>query len=450
MARSLRIFWRDRRANFAVMFALSAPILVVFIGMGIDFLVGLSFKSRWDTAADAAAIAAVKAAEAYVTANAHNESAAALISGAKAAGNAEGKQIFNVNAGACETAGTVTPLVDTENPSGTTFTATVSYTGTSPSHFGGSVGISNLAVSGSAVATATMTTYINYYIAVDISQSMGIGSTTTDQTNLYNLIQAMGYTEEGETGCVFGCHVAMDGHPKSNEQVAHEASPPITLRIDAAITAIQDVIAQAKQAAGAAANIDIALYTMQLNPFSTGSKLVEVSALSSNYTALGSAAGSIDLGPNSSTGLGDSDMADALTQLTAIVPANGNGFSASSPLNYALVITDGMMDIPCADWNGHCSAAMPSSYCAGLQANASVGVVYTTYPPIYANNNPADGYEINYNSIVAPYASSIQPNLQACASNANLFYEATDGPALVTALHSLFQSTLAAANRLTQ
>jgi hypothetical protein len=119
-------------------------------------------------------------------------------------------------------------------------------------------------------------------------------------------------------------------------------------------------------------------------------------------------------------------------------------------LNYALVITDGMMDIPCADWNGHCSGAMPSSYCTGLQANATVGVVYTTYPPIYANNNPADGYEINYNSLVAPYASSIQPDLQACASNANLFFEATDGPALVAALKSLFQSTLAASDRLTQ
>jgi hypothetical protein len=295
-----------------------------------------------------------------------------------------------------------------------------------------------------------MAIYINYYIAVDISQSMGIGSTTTDQTNLFNLIKAMGYTEEGETGCVFGCHVAMDGHPYSNEQIAHGASPPITLRIDAAKAAIQDVITQAKQYAGAAGNIQIALYTMQLNPFSTASKLVQVSALSSNYTALTSAAGSIDLGPNTSTGMGDSDMADALTQLSGIVPANGNGFSASSPLNYALVITDGMMDIPCNNWNGHCSGAMPSYYCSGLQANATVGVVYSTYPPIYANNNSANGYEINYASIVAPYVSGVQPNLQACASNSNLFYVATDGPTLVSALQSLFQSTLGQSDRLTQ
>ena len=74
------------------MFALSAPVLLVFVGMGIDYLVGLSFKSRWDTAADAAAIAAVKAAEAYVTANAWTESTAALISGARAAGNAQGQK----------------------------------------------------------------------------------------------------------------------------------------------------------------------------------------------------------------------------------------------------------------------------------------------------------------------------------------------------------------------
>jgi Flp pilus assembly protein TadG len=431
------------------MFALSAPVLVVFVGMGIDYLVGLSDKARWDTAADAAAIGAIQSAEAYVTNNAYSESGNLLTSGAIAAGEAQGYKLFGANAGSSEAAATVTPTV-TVTISGTTFNSTVTYSGSVATHFGGFVAVPTISVSGSAVATATMTTYINYYIAVDVSQSMGIGSTPTDQTNLYNLIEAMGYTEEGEKGCVFGCHVAMDGHPKSNEQVAHEASPPITLRIDAAVTAIQDVIAQAKQAAGSSANIDIALYTMQLNPLSTGSKLVTVSAPSSNYTALASAAGSIDLGPNTSAGLGDSDMVDALTQLAAIVPANGNGFSASSPLNYALVITDGMMDIPCADWNGHCSGAMPSTACSGLQANATVGVVYTTYPPIYANNNPADGYEINYNSIVAPYSSSIQPNLQACASNANLFFEATDGPALVAALQSLFQSTLAQSNRLTQ
>jgi len=449
MAISLRMFWRQQRANFTVMFALSAPVLVVFLGMGIDYVIGLSDKSRWDTAADAAAIGAVQSAEAYVTNNASSESGNSLTSDAIAAGEAEGYKLFKANAGSSEAAATVTPTV-TVTISGATFNSTVTFSGSVGTHFGGFVGVSTISVSGSAVATATMTTYINYYIAVDISQSMGIGSTTTDQTNLYNLTHAMGYTEEGEAGCVFGCHVAIDGHPKSNEQLAHEASPPITLRIDAAITAIQAVIAQAKQAAGNSANIKIALYTMQLNPFSTGSKLVTVSAPSSDFTALKSAAGSIDLGPNTSAGLGDSDMADALTQLTAIVPSNGNGFSASSPLNYALVITDGMMDIPCADWNGHCSGAMPSSYCSGLQSNATVGVVYTTYPPIYANNNPANGYEINYASIVAPYSSSIQPNLQACASNANLFFEATDGPALVAALQSLFQSTLAQSNRLTQ
>src|ERR1700677_3859038 len=153
MARSLRIFWRDQRANFAVMYALTAPILTAFVGMGIDYTVGLSFKSRWDTAADAAAIAAVKGAEAYVTANASSESTAALSSGATGPGNAQGYKFFNANAGASEAAGTVTPVVNVTEL-GTAFTATVTYAGTTPSHFGGWVGISNLAVAGSATASA--------------------------------------------------------------------------------------------------------------------------------------------------------------------------------------------------------------------------------------------------------------------------------------------------------
>ena len=46
------------------MFALAAPVLIVFIGVGIDYKTSLSDKSRMDTAADAATIAAVNTAKA--------------------------------------------------------------------------------------------------------------------------------------------------------------------------------------------------------------------------------------------------------------------------------------------------------------------------------------------------------------------------------------------------
>jgi Flp pilus assembly protein TadG len=454
MARSLRIFWRDHRANIAVMFALTAPILVVFVGMGIDYLVGLSFKSRWDTAADAAAIAAVKAAEAYVTANASNQSTAALISGAKAAGNTQGGKAFDANAGASETAGTVTRTVDTENPSGTTFTATVSYTGTSPSHFGRWVGISNLAVAGSATASAAMTTYINYYIILDTSESMGVGSSATDMQNLFSRTEAYGNATDGEPGCVLACHVTTVNNngshqTYSNEYLAHNISPTITLRIDAAKSAIQDVITQA---VGTTGNIQIGLYTMQsysqggtANP-KIGPYINTISNPTSDFSTLGTLLGTIDLAsPDPEYGWGNSAFTDSLDYFNNDIFNNaalGNGFTAQTPLNYVFIITDGVQDVQGATcfWQ-HCTQALDPSLCNQFKTVATVGVIYTTYLPFYQNNNSANGYDTLYGGIVEPISSQIAPNLQSCATSSQYYYEATDGPALTTAMSALFTSS---------
>jgi len=455
MARSLRVFWRDQRANFAVMFALTAPILIVFVGMGIDYLVGLSFKSRWDTAADAAAIAAVKGAEAYVTANGSNESAAVLSSGAIAAGKAQGYKYFNANAGASEAAGTVTPVVNVTE-SGTAFTATVTYTGTTPSHFGGLVAISNLAVAGSATASAAMPTYINYYIILDTSESMAVGATATDMQNLFSRTEAYGNATDGEPGCVLGCHVTTtnnDGTHQtySNEYLAHNISPTITLRIDAAKSAIQDVITQAMDA-GNTGTIQIGLYTMQsysqgglANP-KIGPYINTISNPTSDFSTLGNLLGTIDLvSPDPDYGWGNSAFTDSLDYFNNNILNNaalGTGFTSQTPLNYVFIITDGVQDVQGATcfWQ-HCTQALNPSLCDQFKAVATVGVIYTTYLPFYQNNNSADGYDTLWSGIVQPISSQIAPNLQSCATSSQYYYEATDGPALTAAMAALFTST---------
>ncbi len=440
-ARALRSIARDGRGNFAVMFALSAPVLIVLLGLGLDYLSGLSFKTRWDTAADAAALAAVQAAEAYVKANAATVAEPALVTNAEAAGVAAGRKAFHANAGASAATESVTPTV-AMSQSGTQFTATATYAGAMGTHFGGLVGISSLAISGASVATASMTTYINYYIIVDISQSMGFGSTQTDMSNLYSLTLSMGYFDNNEPGCVFGCHTATYGRPLTNEQVAHNNG--ITLRIDAARTAMQDVISQAS-ALSTVGNIQIGLYTMQLNPITNSYRTVTLSSSTSNYAKLTTANNKMDLGPNTSVGLADTDLADSLQDFGAnIVPANGTGFSPSSPLNYVFVVTDGLVDktgMLCL--YNHCTGVIPNSTCSQLQQNSTVGVIYTTYLPIYKQNNSALGYDADYIAFVLPYQSAIRPSLLSCASSANYFFQADDGPALIAAMQALFASTSA-------
>jgi hypothetical protein len=241
-------------------------------------------------------------------------------------------------------------------------------------------------------------------------------------------------------------HNNAQGQPlPSNEQLAHSATPPVTLRIDSARTAVQDILNLGQQTLSAG-NLKIALYTMQLNPL-TGGNLVTLSAPSSNVSTLNTLLTDIDLGSNTTAGVADSDMVDALKQLAQNLPANGTGVTSASPLNFVMIVTDGLMDTPSSNcMYGHCIAALPSSACLPLQAKATVGVVYTTYLPIYNNNIVSQGYDWTYTDLVNPVVASLVPNLTACASSAGDFFEASDGPSLISAMQAVFANTLSKAH----
>jgi hypothetical protein len=283
---------------------------------------------------------------------------------------------------------------------------------------------------------------------------MGLGSTTADMQSLYNRTALYGNSSasDHEPGCVFGCHVsalnATGTAPQtySNEFLAHSISPYITLRIDAAKTAIQNVLSTAQAEAGTSANIQFAIYTMSKDP-TTGVLLSQVAGLSSNYSTLSTAASSIDLGGNVEGGDGDSDFKDQLGQFESNVlsiASSGNGASPNAPLNYVFIVTDGVQDYDTGSsscFYGQCVTALDSSLCTTLKTKATVGVIYTTYLPVYQNNNAADGYDGDYNTLVLPIASQIAPALQACATSSSYYYQADDGPALETAMGHLFAST---------
>jgi hypothetical protein len=174
----------------------------------------------------------------------------------------------------------------------------------------------------------------------------------------------------------------------------------------------------------------------------TGKLVNTISAPSFNYSNLKTLAQGIDLGNNTINGFGDSDFPDQISALSAMIPSNGNGASATSPLNYVFIITDGLDDVTgasCPDW--HCTSALQSSICANLKSKATVGVIYTTYNEIYNQNNAALGYETHYSDLVLPYASQIATNLQACATSSNFYYQANNGPAISTGIQTLFASS---------
>jgi len=454
MFRWLRI--GDRRGHVGMIAAICGSGLMIMMGSAIDYGYALNINQRLNEAADTAVLSAIspsiaQGAGSYAIAYANSNMWTVA------------KNTFATNTSALPIS--VTPVINvtkTTNVNVSTYTATLTYTASVPTFFAGIVGLSSIPISGHAQATTTPLTYIRYYILLDISQSMGIGATAADMSALYMRIANNGQGTGGEAGCVFGCHVKESTQTFSNEDYAHNSNNVtyvksggygtdtggyITLRVDAANAAVQSIIQTAIASENSTSpNISIGLYTMSAYPSATVTQVFAPTTSLSQYQSV-----AVDLGSNSSSGRADSDFYDQITQFAnTYLPAQGTGNSASSPINYVFLVTDGLVDTydpSCS--HSHCTGAFQSSYCNQLQAKATVGVIYTTYLPIYNYNYQPAGYESNYQELALPYATQIPTNLQACATSSNYYYQANYGPDIIAGMQSLFTTSLETV-RLTQ
>lgn len=421
------------------MTAIATPLLLLVIGFAADFGFASYVNQRLARAADTAVLSAV------------SQSAATAVGGY---GNISwlqtyGNSIFNENIKQLPIKNVNTALSVVSDGNGGVI-ATASYNYSVKSLFGGVTGVSLFPISGSVQAAAKPLTYVNYYILVDASQSMGIATTQADMVNLYNRVVAYNNGSGGESGCVFGCHVKAPGQSYTNEYLAHNISPAITLRIDSAVQAIQSIISTAASTVGSTKNIKFGLYVVQADP-SSGTYLTTIQSPTSDYATANTAAGTITLGNNISAGRGDTDYVNELSAFNTMLPAAGSGASAASPQNFVFLITDGVTDtyVPSCK-SGHCTGTIDSTKCTALKSKATVGVIYTTYMPIQNNPNNPTGYEGNYVTLVQPFSSQIAPALQACATSSDYYFEANYGSEIVNAMQALFNKSLPTSARLQQ
>lgn len=436
------------RGSVLVLTAVCAPVLFLLVGFSIDYAYASYINHRLANASDSAALTAV------------SQSAASAVGGyANTAGlQAYGARIFNENVSDLALPNVNFSLNVTQNSNTLLVTASASYTYSVPIFFGGLVGRTTFPLSGSLIAKAQPPTYINYYLLVDVSNSMGIGATQADMTALYAKLKSKGFVQNGETGCVFACHNANAGslYTYTTESVARDIG--ITLRIDSAVTAIQSIISSAAAIAGTTRNISFGIYLLQDGSSFTNGVGKLVDPPSANYSNLITLSNTIDLGNNSGTAsFGDTDLQKELTAFNGLLPSNGTGASAASPLNYVFLITDGVVDnftSPLPYCVAACVGPINASWCSGIKSKSTLGVIYTTYLPIWLNNDPTTKtYELLYGSSVfniPSFSSQISPNLQNCATSSDYFFEASDGPSIVTQMQALFNKTQPLSARLTQ
>ena len=425
-------FLRDRAGSVAIITALTIVVILVLFGGVVDFSLAASARLSLQDIADSSILTATTPAEMLNT-------AAVAQKDANTAWTAATQSMTNVQGLTANIS-----VVDTTSASGgKKRTVTLTFSGQSTTFFGPLIGYNSLQVGGLATASRSTAPYINIYVLIDNSQSMGIASTQADMNTLYSVTQ-----KKNGDGCVFGCHVALEGEPYADEALGHTNG--VTLRIDSAKSAITTMINQAT-ANNESAFVKFALYTMGGGHASSSTLLTKIADVSNNYTSLISSVSNIDLETGSAQGvIGDTDLEDSLAALVAKLPAiNGDGNTAASPMNFIFIVSDGLDDfdtykssLPCLNnaplpGGYRCTQPMPVANCTTAKKSANVGVIYTPYLPLY-NNGSSGAFYSSYTSLVSPFSSTISTNLQSCATNSSFFFTASDGPSIVSAMTQLF------------
>src|ERR1700749_3515494 len=222
-------FVRDRKANVAVITALTMVPIIFLLGMTLDFTQALCKKEQLEAAADAAAIAAVRPAMLMQSDSVAQATASAICM--SVANNIPGL------------VSTPTPTI-TITDSGLQRTVAVSYSAAAVNNFPKVLlNTASWPIAGSATAQASSAPNMNFYLLMDDSPSMGIGATLTDINNLILATAPSKQAASASQNCGFACHetnIAHDGGTKDNLTIARNNS--VTLRIDLVTNAVNQLL----------------------------------------------------------------------------------------------------------------------------------------------------------------------------------------------------------------
>jgi len=208
-------FRNDRRANVAVIFAIACVPLISAVGCAIDYSEATRIKAKMQSAADAAAVAAISQNSAGWLASTAQSS-----NGPVTVAQTDAVNVFNGNVTASSSLYNSLVVTATVMKTGPSLASTVSFSANVPVTFMKVVGWSQLTVTGSSKATSSLPLYLDFYVMLDVSGSMGLPSTNAEQTRL-SAVNPDDYTVYSN-GCTFACHFQSSGScsdPTQNQKV---------------------------------------------------------------------------------------------------------------------------------------------------------------------------------------------------------------------------------------
>jgi len=192
-------FPKDQRGNVAVIFAIACVPLISAVGCAIDYTEATRIKSKLQSAADAAAVASI------------SQQSSGWLAASRMTGNGEvtaaetdARNIFNGNITAATSLFNNQTVTATVTKTGANLTSLVTFTADVPVTFMKVVGFQKLTVTGSSAASASLPLYLDFYLLLDVSGSMGLPSTPAEAVRMQN-INPDNYSNY-PTGCTLACH----------------------------------------------------------------------------------------------------------------------------------------------------------------------------------------------------------------------------------------------------
>lgn len=432
VSKACKSFENDTGGTIAVLFALALLIITGVLGAAVDL--GAAYKQRGQLllAADSASLVAVSQGSPGLLA-----AAAMIADGRVPVAEAAAVNAFNAEVHGQD--GQLEPhATSIVTKTGTVVTSTINFTVDMHTHFLELFGINTLKINGSATSVNGTPAFVDFYLLLDNSPSMGVAATPADVATM---------VANTPDQCAFACHEA-DKPGADYYTLAHNLG--VTTRIDVMRQATQKLMDTAEATATVRNQ-----FRMSIDTFNTN--IHNISPLTTDLATAKADAATIDLmevaaqTPNPlANNDRDTDFDAVLPQLNAKVPNSGSGVTSADPQRVAFIVTDGVADAvdstiattTSGAWNtvpgeDRLIEALNPSLCDAMKARGvKVAVIYTSVLPL-----PTNGF---YNAYVAPWRNQINPKTKACASP-GYFFEVSPTQGIDEAMKALFLKAVAEA-----
>ena len=427
----------DRSGNFGMITALLAVPITGAAGLAIDLTHALSLRTQLYAAADAAAVGAISPGSPAVA-----EAMAMQGDGTVTVGSADGQKVF-LGQMSGELAGMPLDLEVTVSKTAGVIQSHVAFSAVMPTTFMKVLGRDSVAIGGTATARYQTPAFMDFYLLLDNTPSMGVAATPDDIAEM-EFETRFGDENGQHTNCAFACHIVSEsGEELASSYYNVARAKGITIRIDVVADATEALMETAAKTQTVKGQFRMAAYTFGQK--AQDANLFQVAKLDENLSTVAAAAENITLMSIPHQGYKQDQLTsydDAMTKIgDEIKGVAGEGTSAADRQKIVFFVADGVGDhaksTGCTSPKGlvtgsstRCVEPIDTAYCDALKSrNIRIAVLYTTYLPL-----PTNGF---YRDWVAPFKDDIAARMQECASP-GFYFEVSPDEGISDAMNALF------------